>query len=160
MRLIIILLAVTCFPIVMSAQKEDLSVIPQNILASFSSRYPNTKVKKWRSLKGVFVAKFLLDGKKCMAYYSPEGDWIKTESKIKWTWDLPVQVKTGWKKCEYNRWYVESIKIIETREQPLYEMQVNNGTTLDADHYSNFIEKYLLYFTGAGELIRKEKCKD
>jgi hypothetical protein len=161
MRKIILLLVVTVLSKAIVAEKDNRPAAPQNIVSNFSIKYPGVQVKQWQAAKGpskgMYVAKFTQDGKKSLAYYSSTGDWIKTERKIKWTWNLPAAVKAGWEKTEYVRWYVETMKEVETPGQHVYVMHVNNGPTLGAEH-AQFQEGYLLYFSGAGELIQKEKC--
>jgi hypothetical protein len=36
---------------------------------------------------------------------------------------------------------------------------VNNGTLLDSDHHDAYLEDWLLFFNGEGELVRKERAE-
>jgi hypothetical protein len=133
----------------------SVTTVPQIVIKSFSTQFPAGRLKKWELQQGVYIAAFRQDGKKLFAYYNADGSWRGTEAPIKWTKNLPDSVKAGWKVSGYYDWYVADIKRIETPEQPLYVLHVNNGTLLDADHHDAFLEEYLLYFSGKGELVRK-----
>lgn len=80
-----------------------------------------------------------------------------TESSIKRTRHLPVAVQAAWKNSGYSDWYVHNIRKIETPEQQLYVLHLNNGTLLDANKYDAFKEDHVLYFTREGALVRAER---
>jgi hypothetical protein len=141
----------------MIAQGESILVVPQPVTKAFSAQFPAARLKKWEQRKEGYIASFRQDGKKYFAYYSADGSWKGTEAPIKWTKNLPDSVKAGWKTSGYYNWYVEDIKRIETPEQPLYVLHVNNGSLLDSDHHDAFKEEYLLFFSPKGDLVRKEK---
>lgn len=139
------------------AQKEEPKTVPNRVEKAFSEKFPGSDLKKWDTHQDGYIAKFTRDGKKYFAYYSHEGDWKGTESRIKWTRHLPQGVQTGWKNSGYAGWYVHNIKKIETPEQPLYVLHLNNGPLLSSDKYDAFKEDHVLYFTAGGELVRKDK---
>jgi hypothetical protein len=160
MQKIILLLAMTTLSKVMVAEKGDTPAIPQNVVSAFSAKYPAVKAEHWKAGKEAYTVKFTLDGKKSQAYYSADGAWIKTEKKIKWTWNLPAVVKAGWEKTEYVGWYVENMKEIDSQGETVYVMQVNNWPVVSGEHYYNFQETDRLYFSGTGKLIKTEECDD
>lgn len=139
------------------AQKEEFQPVPKEVVKAFSAKFPDSDLKKWETRKEGYIAKFTRNGKKYFAYYSHEGEWKGTESRIKWTRHLPEGVQTGWKNSGYIDWYVHNIKKIETPERPLYVLHVNNGTLLSSDKYDAFKEDHVLYFTADGELVKKDK---
>ena len=46
---------------------------------------------------------------------------------------------------------------IETPDQQLYVLHLNNGTLLSSDKYDAYKEDHVLYFTREGELVRTER---
>jgi hypothetical protein len=139
------------------AHTRNTLVVPQPVVTAFTNRFPNAQLKKWEQRKEGYIADFRLSGKKIFAYYASDGTWKGTETPIKWTKNLPAAVKEGWKNSGYYAWYVLDIKKIETPEQPLYTLHVNNGSLLDSDHHDAFLEEYVLFFSEKGELVRKDK---
>lgn len=143
----------------MAAQQRSTIDVPRQVAEAFHERFPDSKVQKWESRKEGFVARFHRGGKVWFAYYTADGAWKGTETPIKWTRDLPAAVKTGWKNSGYYNWKVEDIKKIETPEQPLYVLHVDNGSLLDSDHHDAFLEGYILFFSEKGELVKKEAAR-
>lgn len=157
MKNVLILLIVAVMSQSMTAQGDSNLIVPQKVVAAFTTQFPNAHLKKWEQRKEGYIADFRQEGKKYFAYYAEDGVWRGTESPIKWTRQLPAAVKEGWKASEYYSWYVEDIKKIQTPERPLYVLHVDNGTLLDADHHDAFREEYVLFFSEKGELVRKDK---
>ena len=157
MKNVFFLLIVAMLSQSMTAQGDSTLVVPQKVVTAFTTQFPNAHLKKWEQRTEGYIADFRQDGKKYFAYYTGEGAWKGTESPIKWTRQLPAAVKEGWKTSGYYSWYVEDIKKIQTPEQPLYVLHVDNGTLLDADHHDAFREEYVLFFSEKGELVRKDR---
>lgn len=154
MKKFIALIAIAIFSKTMTAQA---TIPPAAVSTAFTSQFPKAQLKKWEERKEGYIADFRLNGKKLFAYYAADGTWKGTETPIKWTRNLPEAVRKGWDHSEYTAWYVMDIKKIETPEQPLYALHVNNGTLLDSDHHDAFLEEYVLFFSENGELVRKDK---
>ena len=143
-----------------SAQSTVSTVIdevPAQVSKAFSGKFPEGDIKKWEKRNEGYVAHFKKDGKKHYAYYSHEGRWKGTESPIRRTRHLPAAVLTAWEKSSYIGWYVHNIRKLETPDQQLYVLHLNNGTLLDANKVDNFKEDHVLYYTQDGELVKTEK---
>ena len=140
-----------------SAQSTVSAEVPQKVYTAFSGKFPEGDLKKWETRKEGYVAHFKKDGKKHYAYYSHEGDWKGTESPVKRTRHLPVAVQTAWEKSSYVSWYVHNIRKIETPDQQLFVMHLNNGPLLSSDKHDAFKEDHVLYFTRDGELVKTER---
>jgi hypothetical protein len=140
-----------------SAQSGVSKEVPQHVSSAFSGKFPEGELKKWETRNEGYVAHFKKDGKKHAAYYSQEGQWKGTESAVSRTRHLPAAVQTAWKSSGYSGWYVHNIKRIETPDQQLYVMHLNNGALLDSNKHDNFKEDHVLYFTREGELVKAEK---
>lgn len=127
-----------------SAQSTARSEVPSN-------------VTKWEIRKEGKIAHFKKDGRKHYAYYTHDGQWKATESPVRRTRHLPEAVQTAWKNSGYTNWYVHNIRKIETAEQQLYVLHLNNTVLLDANKVDNFKEDHVLYFTREGELVKTER---
>ncbi|HVU93657.1 MAG TPA: PepSY-like domain-containing protein [Puia sp.] len=141
----------------MTAGAQGANETPQAVIAAFNTRFPHATVRKWEERKEGFIADFRLGRKKLFAYFASDGTWKGTETPIRWTKDLPAAVRDGWRNSDYSAWRVLDLKKIETPEQPLYTLHVNNGDLLDADRHDAFLEEYMLFFSEKGELVRKDK---
>ena len=143
-----------------SAQSTVSTVIedvPAHVSTAFSGKFPEGDVKKWEKRKEGYVAHFKKDGKKHYAYYSHEGNWKGTESPVRRTKHLPAGVQRAWENSDYVGWYVHNIRKIETPDQDLYVIHLNNGTLLSSDKVDAYKEDHVLYYTREGELVRTEK---
>ncbi|HWB28106.1 MAG TPA: PepSY-like domain-containing protein [Chitinophagaceae bacterium] len=131
--------------------------VPQNVVAAFHTKYPGTNIKKWKSTKDGFTADFKQDNNKYTAFFSSNGEWQRTEQKIKWTWNLPADVNKAFKTGKYAAWYVEKISYVETPAQHSYVLRINNKALLPSQEISVFRETRLLYYDKNGELVTNEK---
>ncbi len=137
------------------SQESIQKVIPNQVTHSFEVNYPAIKVRKWTVKNNMYEARFVNDHKKCMAYYDSNGEWIKTQTIILWSWNLPLPVKQSFYKSQFAIWFIEKMQKCETPKQTFYRFLINNGNLLDADHHDAFMEKYSLDFSTNGELIDK-----
>jgi len=136
--------------------------IPDNVLRSFSTKYPNIHVRKWSTRNDTDIAEFKMMKVKQYAYYLPNGTWIRTESEINHISDLPRAVKSSWHQCAFQTWYVEDVKRIETGNENLYVIQVIRkyipGGFPGPENWNKSgvsPEEYKLYFDLNGSLLRK-----
>jgi hypothetical protein len=140
----------------MIAQDNKSKENPQRVIAAFSKKYPNTRVKKWEAEKDGYRAKFIAGEKKMFAFYFADGNWKMTWTKLKWIKDLPESIMVSLKENGYAGWRVVEMREIETQHGHEFEIHIDNGNLLDADHYA-FKDDYLLLFTVDGKLYKKEK---
>ncbi|HEY4326821.1 MAG TPA: PepSY-like domain-containing protein [Mucilaginibacter sp.] len=128
--------------------------IPQAILTSFSYKYPQAQLKNWEEKKSTYVASFVMQDKKYQAYYSKDGNWLNTESKIKRTSDLPADMRSYLKTSTYASWKIDEMKRVHTPTQDMYQVHLDNhgGNSL---RYEDAIsaEDRLLSFDDNGKLI-------
>jgi hypothetical protein len=129
--------------------------LPKVIAPSFSAKYPQAKIRNWKCSGDEYIVRYEEGKDKCAAYFSTGGQWIKTEYTIPWTRDLPQAVRTSIQNNGYGIWYVDGIKKVETAGRLLYVLHVDDGSTLDSDHYDAFRDDYLLTFTPDGVLTEK-----
>ena len=133
--------------------------LPKIIAPSFSAKYPEAKLKNWEMLNDEYVVRYINEKSKCTAFFSSGGQWIRTETSIPWTKDLPQAVRTGIQNSGYGTCYVDAIRKVQTAGRLLYVLHVDDGSTLDADHYDAFREDWLLSFTPDGVLAGKSRYR-
>jgi hypothetical protein len=155
MKKLIVVLVVALMSQSMIAQADTAVVVPQAVASAFATRFPTGQLQKWAQRPQGYIAAFKQDGKKYFAYYAADGTWKGTETPVKWTKNLPADVRKGWIKSGYGTWYVEDIKKIDQPDQPLYVLHVDNSPLLDADHKDAFMEEWVLFFNSNGDLVNK-----
>jgi hypothetical protein len=154
---VLIILAVVCFSNILFANFYRHDHAPVAVAKGFSMKYPGTKVRGWKANNDTFIASFVLNKRKHFAYYTDNGTWIRTETKIPWTWDLPSNVKHSWEGCKFNNWYIEEMHEVTSPDKHLFVFKIDNGNLLDSDHHDAFLQKYILCFDINGTLVSKEK---
>jgi hypothetical protein len=92
-------------------QEEMITLTPKE---AFAKQYPGALKVKWKEDEhGNQEASFEMDGEKYRADYSPEGEWIETESSLKYE-VLPMAVQ----KVIEERYNKEEITEIERVQHP------------------------------------------
>jgi hypothetical protein len=157
MKKSILVIVIAFFSSLVIAQAKTNAEIPKKVSEAFSAKYPSAEIKKWKAAKGDYVAEFNLEKKKFIAHYSSTGEWIKTESKIKLSNNLPEAVQDGLHKSEYASWSINEIKQVEKPGKNVYTIHVHDGNKLSSDHHDALKTDYLLSFSDTGELIKKQR---
>jgi hypothetical protein len=149
------------FPILAIAFLQDVNgqtaveKVPEKVLNSFSAKFPDAKVRNWKIEDNDYVAGFIFDHNKSSAFYSADDSWLKTETKVRWMKNLPDAVKKSFYQSEYATWAIDEIGHIQTPDQHVYTILVNDGNLLDSDHYDVFKQNVMLYYSPQGQLERK-----
>ncbi|HMI01190.1 MAG TPA: hypothetical protein VK541_01835 [Pedobacter sp.] len=130
--------------------------LPASIASSFSAKYANARVKKWKQRDSEYLVNFTMDKKKCLAFYTCGGEWIKTEISLPLSKDLPLPVRESLLNDGYGSYYIDAIKEIVSAGQPVYLLHIDDGPSLDADHYDAFKKDYKLSFAQNGVLKDKQ----
>jgi hypothetical protein len=136
------------------AQKAGKNV-PQNVVTAFSAQYPQVQLKKWKTTRDTYIALFILNGKKYMASYSPDGNWVNTERMIRHTASLPDGVMSFIKTNGYASWHIDQLEKLQTPSQSIYMVMVDNHSG-NPDGYENAgssVDK-TLYFSNNGSFIK------
>lgn len=157
MKKILIVFSVALLFQFMIVQAAERGSVPQVLVKAFAARFPEGQLQKWETRQEGYIATFRQDGKTLHAYFTAAGDWKGTETPVKWTKHLPENVQAGWKQSEYAGWYVESIRKIETPEQPLYALHVNNSPVLNSERIDAYLEEHVVFFNANGETVRKDR---
>jgi hypothetical protein len=138
-----------------STESGGKKQLPKIIAPSFFAKYPEARLRSWEMIGDEYVVRYVDEKSKCAAYFSSDGQWIKTQSHIPWTKDLPESVRRSILNNGYGRWFVDGITKVQTPGQILYVLHVDDGSTLDSEHYDTFRDDYLLTFTPEGALTEK-----
>jgi hypothetical protein len=133
--------------------------LPQKIATVFDGKYPGAKVTGWSLRQQEYVVNFVRDKEKCIAYYSTDGSWAKTETRIPWLKDLPAPVRTAFANSTYRQYYVGTLKKVEDPSGALlYRIRVAENVAYDVN--DDFRRDYILYYTPDGQLKDKVKTND
>ena len=137
----------------MAAQKDAAVTVPPQVTLAFTSRFPSVLLKKWELNNEEYIASFIWNSNCSLAYYTSNGEWIKTETFIRRKKNLPAAVRQGLRESPYSSWFVD--KILET--------QSNNQQmlTIDVSEFYNYEEGQRevrrLFFSEEGKLTKEEK---
>jgi len=141
--------------ITFNASAQRAGNVPQNVLSTFSSKYPQAQVKKWKSTHEAYIAYFTNDGKKYMASYSKNGAWVNTERDISRSSGLPVAVQSFLKTGTYASWHIDDMMRVRTPLQNLYVIKLDNhsGSPFDYEDTGS-AENKMLSFNDNGKLLK------
>jgi hypothetical protein len=73
--------------------------------------------------------------------------------QIKWSWQLPAPVRTGFYNSSYTKWYIEKMIREVSNNETVYKFYVNNGSLLDSDHYDSFLQRYCIMVSDKGTVV-------
>jgi len=151
-----ILAAIASFILIqhISAQSVTTDKVPKPVQSAFYSQFPPSSLKKWEYRKEGYIAVFKLEGRKQYAYYTADGKWVATETRVKRTRHLPAAVREAWLNSGYADWYVHNIRKLVTAEgEHSYVMHLNNASTLDANKVDAFNRDHTLVLAHKPELV-------
>lgn len=126
--------------------------IPASVQTAFYTQFPPASLQKWLVRKEGFIAVFKKDDKKQYAYYTHDGKWVATETRVKRTRHLPPAVREAWLNSGYAAWYVYNIHKVETPEGRWYRMHLNDGSLLDANHVDAHNRDHFLVLPAAASV--------
>jgi hypothetical protein len=133
---------------------------PYSVTNSFSLKYPQAKVMRWKKQVDGYTVKFAQDKQVYHATFSAKGSWITTTSKITWPWGLPAKVRARLKQSKYAAWRIDQSQSAETPSLRYYKVWVDNASvTIDALHQNEIVDNRLLTLTADGKLISNEPYK-
>jgi hypothetical protein len=149
-----IILTITVGLISFNASAQRGANVPQGVLTAFSSKYPQAQVKKWKSTSDVYAAYFTNDGKKYVASYSKNGDWVNTERDISRPSGLPVVLQSFLKTGTYASWHIDDMMRVRTPLQNMYVIKLDNhsGSPFEYEDMGS-AENKMLSFNDNGKLL-------
>lgn len=130
--------------------------VPQSVESAFSAKYPQARLKKWRSAKDCYTAFFTNDGKKYTAKYSISGAWINTSRDIRHKSSLPENLQSFLRSGTYASWHIDAMRRVRTPQANIYEVVLDNhsGSPIDYEDAGSAINRELCFDDG-GRLIKE-----
>lgn len=152
-----LILMVSGFTINANAATGGVNV-PEQVTAAFSAKYPQAKLKDWKMAKAGYKAEFKINHKKYTAVYASDGTWLKSSTKLSWTWDMPLAVKDALKKGKYASFYEDEIKEVTTNTGTQYILTIDNhnGSTMATEGYGSWEDYQIIYDINGTLLSVKE----
>ena len=130
--------------------------VPPAVARAFTTQFPRAHLKKWEAIPAGYQAIFRFAGQKCLAIYTADATWKETDYPVKWTRQLPPAVRVAWRNSGYSSWELSGVWKIVRPAQTLYAIHVGEVQSLGPDD-TDIGTEYILYFSGDGALVRKER---
>lgn len=131
--------------------------VPASVSAAFASKYPNARIKKWFFDHNTYTAKAIGARGKFLAAFDGNGNWEKTTSIIHWSWNLPIEVRSGIRQSKYAAWKIDGIHKIESPSVGYYQVCVDNHFLLgDEAHAAVFTENRVLNIQSDGRIVAEK----
>ncbi|HTK22371.1 MAG TPA: PepSY-like domain-containing protein [Mucilaginibacter sp.] len=144
-----------------NGQAKSSNVIPDAVTSGFNKKYPNAKVRRWKTEENKYVAKTEINGHRCSVAFEKNGNWVNTITRIRWTHQLPSNVYEAYKKSKYNSWDVYSLAKVEKQSGDYYRVIVDDrNAKVSSDRQPLFITEKLLEFKANGTLIQVTDISD
>jgi hypothetical protein len=140
------------------AKKDNVEInVPNPVSQAFYQKYQDVIVRKWEGANDTSIAEFSQGRRKHFAYFLNDGEWIKTETKIPMTKDLPVAVKDAWKNSNYASWNIAEVKKVECPDKKSFSLVVYQDCGPDGSVPGDCENIYKLSYNPDGTMINKEK---
>lgn len=126
------------------------ATVPSKVSLAFSTQYPTVSAR-WKTNAAGYEAVF----KGGRAFYSASGGWLRTETRIHWTKNLPPAVRKGFRNSAYASYYVEHMVQTDSAEGQMVTIDVSQ--VIDYQMGGLYKDVYRLYFSIDGRLLKTEK---
>lgn len=100
---------------------------PEKVLKAFNEKYPAATEVSWSiDRNGRFEGDFKLDGTKYRADFDGDGQWVETETSVKWK-DLPEATQKAFENEDKKKDIVE-IELVDSHEKgAFYDIEYKIG---------------------------------
>src|ERR1700677_3541312 len=143
-----------CFQYKSAAATGGSKNLPTAVSSAFSRKYPAAKMNNWTARTNGYVINFTSGNISSSAYYSTDGTWLRTDTKLSGKRDLPEAVRDGLAKSQFSKYFVDKMEKVRQPDLTLYLIQVDYGGNIDWDLYETFSNLYILYFSPDGKLLK------
>lgn len=153
-KLALACIAVCVFQYVAVAAPRLRSDIPSKVFSAFLRQYPAGKMGSWEMNGNNYIVDFInTKDQHSSAFYSPDGAWLRTDTKLESKADLPEAIQNGLDRSRYNGDYIDQIqKVQQPSNRTFYIVKVYYGANLGFDLEDVFVNDYVLYFNSNGTL--------
>jgi len=132
---------------IQSCDDDDDENAPQKWESAFVQKFGN-EAHSWSTRGAKYVAKFKQDNLEKEAWFDANGEWLMTETDIKYE-SLPTEVKTAFEKLQtstYKDWTRDDVDMLERKGmETVYVIEVEKGK-----------EEKDLYFDVKGNLLKED----
>ncbi len=120
-----------------SCDDDDKGIaVSAELQNAFSDKYPDTRVMKWETEGGHYVAEFYNDRYEADAWFTPDGVWQMTETDLPYN-ALPAAVRNAFQSSQYAQWRVDDVDMVERRAmETVYVIEVESGNQEIDLHYN------------------------
>ena len=139
MRKSVIIVVALVLSTIAFAQKVKATKVPEIVLKSLMSEYPNAKKVKWDKEDNNFEASFKLNKIANSVVFNNEGEILETEVEINFN-ELPKKAVNYIIKNYKNQKVKETAKIITAKGNIIYEAEIK-GKDIFFDNNGNLITK-------------------
>ena len=108
---IIILLIITVF-----SQAQKSPVLPDAVKTAFHVIFIGAESVKWEKTDSFYTCHFIKDKKRCVASFSPDGQWQLTEIKITKK-EIPPEALAFIKTSGYSKYHIKEVSIYQPGNQ-------------------------------------------
>ena len=149
MKKIFSLLIGLCLVSQISFAQQNLmeSEVPPQSSKAFHEKYPEAVILSWIKSDSDYHANYKLDDEVFDAYFSADGQWLRTESTI-YSEDLPDAIINYKKSSKYKSWDIGAVKLIETPTK---------GKTYKIEMYDLEYNQAQLIFDAKGNIVNPAK---
>jgi hypothetical protein len=135
-----------------SCEKDDdirLSQVPDGVMATFQSLYPQAEYVEWEKKKDYYVADFFLGGTDLQVWINKSGAWSMTESDVRLA-NLPEAVQNAFKSSQYADWHIEDLDEYERTDRTFYLIEIEKKGQRDRK----------LFYAEDGKLLKDEHDRE
>ncbi|HLI94286.1 MAG TPA: PepSY-like domain-containing protein [Puia sp.] len=145
MKLVLMGLAVCAMPFLAEANSGGGKNMPRPVSSAFTRQYPGAHLMNWQERNNEYVVNFRSSTENSSAYYTKDGVWLRTDTKLSGKQDLPENVQDGLARSTYAKYNVEEVdQVRQPAGKTVYMLRVDYGADAGND--------YLLYFNADGRL--------
>lgn len=128
------------------AQKIAADKVPASVTSAFKAKFPTAKKASWEiENKTDFEVNFKLNGEEVSANFSPNGEWIETETELEVS-ALPAAIQLILKN-DFAGFEIEEVSKVESAKNgSIYMVEVEKGE-----------EKFDVSFSLDGKVLSKIK---
>jgi len=133
---------------------QSANNVPNTVSAAFTAKYPKSEIKKWSGANGSYTAVAKDGHQKFYATFDQSGNWLSTSSKVRWSWNLPTDVRTSLRNSKYAAWKIDGIKKVDSPTAGLYQVCVDDHFLhRDGAHAGVFTNNMVLNIKTDGEIV-------
>lgn len=115
-KTLILLAAIMTMSFIGCSDDDDSNwdIVPEEVRAAFTEKYPAAKSVEWENKGGYKVADFINNNQETSAWFDVSGIWYMTETDIPYS-SLPEAVKDAFQASDYHSWKIDDVDMLERK---------------------------------------------